>query len=85
MTVDALDGNSIAGELFAVYGHEMTTVAGACANCGRISMLAELRVYGRAPWNVGRCPHCGEVVLVLSEIHGTARIDAQRFALHAQA
>jgi hypothetical protein len=41
----ALDGNAIAGELFAAFGHEMTAVVGTCTSCGERSAIAELRVY----------------------------------------
>jgi len=43
-----LDGNAIAGDLFAAFGHEMTTVVGRCRNCGTASPVAELCVYARA-------------------------------------
>ena len=62
--MEALDGNAIAGPLMDYYGREMTTEAGACRHCGSITMIAELRVYLRAPGTVARCPACGEVVLV---------------------
>jgi DNA-directed RNA polymerase subunit RPC12/RpoP len=69
--MDALDGNAIAGELFAAFGHEMTTVVGRCTSCGATSAIAELRVYTSGPGTVARCPGCASVVMVLAR--GTAR------------
>jgi hypothetical protein len=79
--MEALDGNAIAGDLFEVFGAEMTTVAGACGHCGAVSMIAELRVYGRCPGAVARCPVCQEIVLVLVAIRGAIRLDSARFGL----
>ena len=56
--MDALDGNAIAGELFAAFGHEMTTVVGTCTSWGARSAIAELRVYVSGPGMVARCPGC---------------------------
>jgi hypothetical protein len=69
--MDALDGNAIAGDLFAVFGHEMTTVVGTCRGCGAHSAIAELRVYLSGPGAVARCPGCASVAIVLAQ--GTAR------------
>jgi ribosomal protein S27E len=69
--MDALDGNAIAGELFAAFGHEMTAVMGTCTSCGARSAIAELRVYISGPGTVARCPDCASVAIVLA--HGTAR------------
>jgi hypothetical protein len=81
--MEALDGNAIAGELFEVFGSEMTAMSGRCRFCGATSHMAELRVYMRAPGAVARCPACLRVVLVLTSIHGTARADASGFELFA--
>ena len=68
--MDALDGNAIAGELFAAFGHEMTTVVGRCRSCSASSAIAELRVYMSGPGTVARCPGCKSVAMVL--VRGTA-------------
>jgi ribosomal protein S27AE len=68
--MDALDGNALAGTLYEVFGSEMTTVTGICRSCRTPSLIAELRVYVRAPGAVARCPHCGNVVFVLVETGG---------------
>ena len=72
--MDALDGNAIAGELFATFGHEMTTAVGRCASCGKRSAIAELPVYVSGPGTVARCPGCASVAIVLAR--GTARFAA---------
>lgn len=79
--MDAVDGNAIAGELFEVFGDEMTTAVGACAHCGARGVVAELRVYIRAPGAVARCPRCGGVTMVLVNVRGSARIDLAGFKL----
>jgi len=79
--MEALDGNAIAGELFEVFGSEMTIVNGQCRYCGAVAPLAELRVYLRAPGPVGRCPACMRVVLVLTSLHGAVRADASGLEL----
>jgi hypothetical protein len=73
--MDALDGNAIAGMLFAAFGEEMTTATVVCASCGTSSQLAELKVYLQAPGAVGRCSHCDNVVIVLVEIRGITCVD----------
>lgn len=79
--MDALDGNAIAGHLFAHFGVEMTTATGACAHCGTEAQIAELRVYVRAPGAVARCHACGGVVVVIAEISGVSRVDYSCFKL----
>jgi hypothetical protein len=74
MTMEPLDGNAIAGALCEWFGVEMTTETGICRSCGRPALIAELRVYTQAPGAVARCPHCGNVVFVLIDVRGTARL-----------
>ena len=69
-----LDGNAIAGALYDGFGDEMTTRTGVCKHCGVAGLLAELRVYTRAPGIVARCPNCGNVVLVLVDARGTPSV-----------
>jgi uncharacterized protein DUF6510 len=69
--MDVLDGNAIAGELFAAFGHEMTTVVGRCKTCGAVRAIGELRVYVSGPGSVARCPGCASVAMVLAR--GTAQ------------
>jgi hypothetical protein len=79
--MDAVDGNAIAGELFELFGNEMTMAVGTCAHCGASGVIAEQRVYMRAPGAVGRCPQCDAVTMVLVRVHGHARIDLTCFKL----
>lgn len=79
--MDALDGNAIAGQLFELFGREMTAATGACASCGATARVAELRVYARAPGSVARCPACGSVVMVLVDVRGTLRAYLDGFGL----
>jgi hypothetical protein len=80
-SMDPLDGNAIAGTLFELFGREMTTVSGACAHCGAVALIAELRVYTRAPGPVVRCRRCGQVVFVVVDIRGETRINLDQFKL----
>jgi hypothetical protein len=79
--MEALDGNAIGGALREHFGAEMTNAQGACAHCGAVAAIAELTVYLRAPGTVVRCRSCGNVVIVLVEIHGELRVDASRFLM----
>jgi hypothetical protein len=58
-----LDGNAIAGELFELFGVEMTIATGVCAGCGAVDQVARLDVYVHAPGTVVRCPHCEAVLM----------------------
>jgi hypothetical protein len=73
--MDALDGNAIAGLLFEVFGAEMTTATGVCANCGASGPVAELAVYLRAPGTVVRCRHCDSVLMVLVTVRAITCVD----------
>lgn len=75
--MEGLDGNAIAGTLTAVFGTELTTATGACASCGRRSLVGEFVVYLRGPGTVVRCRHCAAVVVVIVEAHGVSCVDLQ--------
>ena len=79
--MEALDGNALAGPLFECFGSEMTTVVGTCAHCGKQTEIAELVVYSRGPGAVVRCPHCGNIVLVLVSIRGRQSVDSTAFRI----
>ena len=70
-----LDGNAIAGELFDIFGEDMTTATGTCASCGSIRPLAELAVYMSAPGVVARCSSCENIMMVIVEIRGIRCVD----------
>jgi Family of unknown function (DUF6510) len=78
--MEALDGNAIAGTMMAVFGHEMTTETGTCADCGRRSMVAEFAVYLCGPGVVVRCRTCDSVVMVLVEIRKIMCVDLRGLA-----
>jgi Family of unknown function (DUF6510) len=73
--MEALDGNAIAGQLFDLFGAEMTTASGECAHCGTVAQVAEAVVYLRAPGTVVRCRSCTEVLMVLVDRRGIACVD----------
>ena len=77
--MDALDGNAIAGQLYEYFGEEMTMATGTCGHCRNPSLVAELTVYMRCPGSVARCPTCGNVVMVVVDVHGTLRLDHSNF------
>jgi hypothetical protein len=78
--VTALDGNAIAGQLYEVFGEEMTMARGVCAGCGATGPLGELEVYLRAPGTVGRCRRCKAVLVVLVTIRETTCVDLRGLA-----
>ena len=80
MSIDALDGNAIAGRLLEVFGVEMTTATGVCASCGARAPVAELEVYLRAPGTVVRCRSCRGILMVLVDVRGVACVDLRGLA-----
>jgi ribosomal protein S27AE len=76
-----VDGNALAGALAQSMGRDMTAEHGTCGHCGSTSVVAELVVYPKAPSPVARCPHCGEVVLVITELRDTVTVHADHYAL----
>ncbi|MFI5959823.1 DUF6510 family protein [Cryptosporangium sp. NPDC051539] len=60
-----VDGNAAAGPLQEILAVEPTTVRGQCSHCGNTAMLADTRVYFRAPGLVMRCRSCGSELLSL--------------------
>jgi hypothetical protein len=78
--VEALDGNAIAGMLMGVFGREMTTKTGTCANCGPRSMVAEFGVYLRGPGVVVRCRTFDSVVMILVEVREITCVDLRGLA-----
>jgi ribosomal protein S27AE len=79
--MEPLDGNAIAGSLYELFDEEMTIVTGVCRHCGAARLIAELRVYTRAPGVVARCPSCGNVVFVLVYVGVTPRLHLDGLAL----
>ena len=83
--MEPLDGNAIAGAMFEYFGNEMTTASGACAHCGTVTQIAELVVYSKAPSTVVRCPACGNVVFVVTEIRRSLQVSLSGFRLREEA
>lgn len=77
MTDEYEDGNALAGPLGEIFAVDVTTAVGQCASCGIAGPVASLRVYGRAPGLVARCPHCAEVVLRYVRAPTTAWLDVR--------
>jgi hypothetical protein len=78
--MEALDGNAIAGLLVEVFGVEMTTATGTCADCGARGLVAELLVYLQAPGTVARCRSCSSVLMVVVTVRGIACVDLRGLA-----
>jgi len=78
-----LDGNAMAGDLGEVFAVDVTAAVATCAGCGRAGVVAELRLWRRAPGIVARCPGCEDVVLrlvrapdrVFLDLHGATRLE----------
>ena len=60
-----LDGNAAAGDLRQVFAVDITAATGRCAGCGQTAVLAQARLYSRAPGLVVRCANCENVLLRL--------------------
>ena len=73
--MEALDGNAIGGLLLEVFGMEMTTATATCGHCGAVGLVAELMVYLQAPGTVVRCPACGQVLMVFSQVRSMNCVD----------
>lgn len=71
----ALDGNMLAGPLREIFAVDVTVARGRCAGCGRVDVVAELRVYADAPGLVARCPSCDAVMLRLVRSPDRAWLD----------
>ena len=61
-----LDGNVLAGDLATIFGADLTGMIASCAFCRTRGAIAELRVYRTAMGTVGRCPTCGEALVVVA-------------------
>jgi Family of unknown function (DUF6510) len=58
-----LDGNAMAGDLREIFAVDLTAALFTCAGCGHADAVATLRLWGPAPGQVARCPHCDDVVI----------------------
>jgi uncharacterized protein DUF6510 len=78
--MEALDGNAIAGQLFEIFGAELTTATCVCATCGATAQVAELVVYLRGPGTVARCRSCDAVLMVLATVREITCVDLRGLA-----
>lgn len=78
--MEALDGNSIGGLLLDVFGAEMTTATGVCADCGTAAQVAETVVYLQAPGTVVRCRGCSSILMVMVDVRGIKCVDLRGLA-----
>ena len=61
-----LDGNGGAGVLQQIFAVEMTTASSTCPDCGRVSEVGALHLYGGAMGCVLRCPACEALMLCIT-------------------
>jgi predicted RNA-binding Zn-ribbon protein involved in translation (DUF1610 family) len=73
--MEHLDGNSIGGLLWDVFGREVTAATSVCDSCGSVAVVAQLVVYVRAPGTVVRCPRCGSVLMRIVRAPGRTSVD----------
>jgi hypothetical protein len=78
--VTALDGNAIGGELYEIFGVDLTAATCTCAGCGRASAVAETVVFMRGPGRVARCRGCGALLMVFVTVRGVTCVDLQGIA-----
>ena len=75
-----LDGNAIGGLLMEVFGTEMTTAVGTCANCDAVGQVAECAVYMPGLGTVVRCRVCNAVLMAFVQIRGIHCVDLEGLA-----
>ena len=78
--MDELDGNAIGGLLEEIFGVDMTTAIGTCANCGASGPMAEVVVYLNAPGTVARCRRCTAVLMVVVRVPRGSCVDLRGMA-----
>ena len=72
-----LDGNSVAGLLYEIFGTEMTVSPAECAHCGREGELGTLLAFTQAPGVVLRCPSCEGVMIRIVKTPNAIYLDAR--------
>lgn len=75
----ALDANAVAGQLYEIFGAEMTAIASRCAHCGNRAQIGSLRAYGvGGPGVVLRCSVCSQIVMrFMRRPDGSFLVDAR--------
>jgi hypothetical protein len=74
-----LDGNAIGGLLLELFGSDLTGAGSTCAGCGAHEAMARLEVYYCAGI-VGRCCHCGAVMIRVVQGGGRTWLDISGIA-----
>jgi hypothetical protein len=69
-----LDGNAIGGLMLELFGSDLTAAGSICCGCGAHEQMARLDVYCGAGI-VGRCCHCGAVMIRIVQGGGRTWID----------
>jgi hypothetical protein len=72
-----LDGNSLGGMMYEMFGMEMTSTPAECANCGNTAAMGALLAFTQAPGMVLRCPACENVVIRIVETPDAIYLDAR--------
>jgi hypothetical protein len=72
-----LDGNSVGGMFYEMFGVEMTAAPTECATCSTPNDVGALRVFDQAPGVVMRCPACGNVMMRIVETPDAFYVDAR--------
>jgi len=72
-----LDGNSVAGILYEIFGAEMTASPTECEHCGKEGELGSLLAFVSAPGYVLRCPACEQVILRVVQTADYVYLDAR--------
>jgi hypothetical protein len=81
-----LDGNAVAGDLYEIFGLELTAVTHQCAHCGNRAAVGTLRAWTGGPGVVLRCAVCSDIVLrwsrtpkgVVLDLRGAAVLELPR-------
>ena len=72
-----LDGNSLGGMMYELFGMEMTSTPAECASCGNTAAMGALLAFTQAPGMVLRCPACENIVMRLVETPDAIYLDAR--------
>jgi Family of unknown function (DUF6510) len=79
-SMNHLDGNAAAGELSQIFGVDITSAVGQCANCGAKRPFAEAHLYMRCPGLIARCALCEHVLLRFANVRGRIFLDLRGMA-----
>jgi hypothetical protein len=69
-----LDGNAIGGLMLELFGSDLTAAGSICGSCRAHEQMARLDVYCGAGI-VGRCCHCGAVMIRIVQGGGRTWLD----------